>query len=112
MICSEKNGSTRGAMYQRINTFRRASQQITPLHPPFTEEAMNDDNVKGFQKMPLSYEDYYQEVRERYINGFLMMITYQCDALVEKFNVTALIIGLVPPICLRFLALSGGWLGR
>ncbi|CDY32526.1 BnaA09g50700D [Brassica napus] len=38
-----------------------------------------------------------------------MMITYQCDALVEKFNVTPLIIGLVGPICLRFLALSGAF---
>ncbi|KAF3576553.1 hypothetical protein DY000_02033361 [Brassica cretica] len=36
----------------------------------------------------------------------MMMITCQCDALVGKFNVAPLIIGLVAPICLRFLALS------
>ncbi|KAG7553363.1 hypothetical protein ISN45_Aa06g038910, partial [Arabidopsis thaliana x Arabidopsis arenosa] len=41
----------------------------------------------------LSYEDYYKETRDRYVKGLLMMITYQCDALVEKFNVTPLIIG-------------------
>ena len=57
----------------------------------------------------LSYEDCYQQTRERYANGLIMMITYQCDALVEKFNVTPLIIGLVGPICLRFLALSGAF---
>ncbi|CAL9232714.1 unnamed protein product [Arabidopsis halleri] len=55
----------------------------------------------------LSYEDYYKETRDRYVKGLLMMITYQCDALVEKFNVTPLIIGLVGPICLRFVSLSG-----
>lgn len=33
-----------------------------------------------------SYEDYYKETRDRYVKG-----TYQCDALVEKFNVTPLI---------------------
>lgn len=55
----------------------------------------------------LSYEDYYDEARDRYVKAFLMMITYQCDALVDKFNVTPLIIGLVGPISLRFVALSG-----
>lgn len=65
------------------------------------EPAPNPDPVK------LSYEDYYKETRDRYVKGLLMMITYQCDALVEKFNVTPLIIGLVGPICLRFVALSG-----
>lgn len=60
-----------------------------------------------FGGVSLSYEDYYSEVRDRYVHGFLMMITYQCDALVENFNVTPLIIGLVPPICLRYVALSG-----
>ncbi|EOA23557.1 hypothetical protein CARUB_v10016751mg [Capsella rubella] len=55
----------------------------------------------------LGYDDYYDEARDRYVKAFLMMITYQCDALVDKFNVTPLIIGLVGPICLRFVALSG-----
>jgi len=54
----------------------------------------------------LSYEDYYDETRDRYDKAFLMMITYQCDALVDKFNVTPLIIGLVGPISLRYMALS------
>ncbi|CAH8273544.1 unnamed protein product [Arabidopsis lyrata] len=53
------------------------------------EPAPNPEPVK------LSYEDYYKETRDRYVKGLLMMITYQCDALVEKFNVTPLIIGLV-----------------
>ncbi|XP_010426572.1 PREDICTED: TATA box-binding protein-associated factor RNA polymerase I subunit B-like [Camelina sativa] len=54
----------------------------------------------------LRYEDYYMETRDRYVKGLLMMITYQCEALVEKFKVTPLIIGLVGPICLRFVSLS------
>ncbi|VYS51876.1 unnamed protein product [Arabidopsis thaliana] len=60
-----------------------------------------------FAAETLSYENYYDEARDRYIKAFLMMITYQCDALVDKFNVTPLIIGLVGPISLRYVALSG-----
>ncbi|CAN8266694.1 unnamed protein product [Cochlearia groenlandica] len=60
-----------------------------------------------FEPKDLSYEAYYKETRDRYVKGFLSMVTYQCDAFVERFNVTPLIVGLVGPICLRFVALSG-----
>ncbi|CAH2045682.1 unnamed protein product [Thlaspi arvense] len=88
------DGGTRGAMYQR-----KHPRRLPPSH--------------ALTPSQLSYEEYYGQVRDRYVNGFLMMITLQCDALVEKFNVTPLIIGLVGPICLRLVALSGvfddGW---
>ncbi|XP_006395748.2 TATA box-binding protein-associated factor RNA polymerase I subunit B [Eutrema salsugineum] len=89
-----KGEDTRGATYQPIHTRRRPPSHVT-------------------NPSQLRFEDYYKQVRDRYVNGFLMMITFQCDALVEKFNVTPLIIGLVGPICLRLVALSGvfddGW---
>lgn len=51
-----------------------------------------------------SYQDYYTEIRSRYVTGLQLMIQFQCQALVEKFNVSPLIIGLVGPLWLRFLA--------
>ncbi|OMO82437.1 hypothetical protein COLO4_23013 [Corchorus olitorius] len=51
-----------------------------------------------------SYEDYYTELRNRYVMGLQMMIQAQCEALVEKFNVKPLICGIVGPIWLRFVA--------
>ncbi|XP_010514064.1 PREDICTED: TATA box-binding protein-associated factor RNA polymerase I subunit B-like [Camelina sativa] len=70
-------------------------------------ESYPEDEPGDFGAEPLSYEDYYDEARDRYVKAFLMMVTSQCDALVDKFNVTPLIIGLVGPICLRYVALSG-----
>ncbi|XVE91490.1 hypothetical protein REPUB_Repub01dG0014700 [Reevesia pubescens] len=59
------------------------------------------------------YEDYYREIRNRYVMGLQMMIEAQCEALVEKFNVKPLICGIVGPIWLRFLAMTrvfdDGW---
>ncbi|KAL1195590.1 TATA box-binding protein-associated factor RNA polymerase I subunit B [Cardamine amara subsp. amara] len=73
---------------------RKHSRPLPPVPPPEPDPVKRD-------------RDYYKEMRERYTNGLIMMVAYQCDALVEKFYVTPLIIGLVGPICLRFLALSG-----
>ncbi|XWS34105.1 hypothetical protein CRYUN_Cryun21dG0011100 [Craigia yunnanensis] len=60
-----------------------------------------------------SYEDYYREVRNRYVMGLQMMIEAQCEALVEKFNVKPLICGIIGPIWLRFVAstkvFDDGW---
>ncbi|XP_038721756.1 TATA box-binding protein-associated factor RNA polymerase I subunit B [Tripterygium wilfordii] len=52
----------------------------------------------------LGYEDYYNEVRGRYVMGLQKMIQLQCEALVEKFNVTPLIYGVAGTIWLRFVA--------
>ncbi|CAH2079580.1 unnamed protein product [Thlaspi arvense] len=116
-------GGTRGATYQPSQTRRVQSQSMaTPSQPRYTQETdrysqfrsqlksaipMEPDDFGAAGSEALSYEDYYKQTRDRYVNGLVMMITYQCDALVDKFDVTPLIVGLVAPICLRFVALSG-----
>ncbi|XP_057981358.1 TATA box-binding protein-associated factor RNA polymerase I subunit B-like [Malania oleifera] len=60
-----------------------------------------------------SFDDYYSEVRMRYVMGVQLMIQMQCKALVEKFNVSPLICGLSGTIWLRFVAATrvfdDGW---
>ncbi|KAH6769520.1 hypothetical protein C2S51_014856 [Perilla frutescens var. frutescens] len=80
------------------------------LDHPNVEDDM-DDGVGpteptdfGSSQNKHSYEDYYSEIRSRYAMGLQLMIQLQSQALVEKFNVSPLIIGLVGPLWLRFLA--------
>lgn len=67
----------------------------------------------GSSQISLTYTDYYSEIRLRYVMGVQVMIQMQCKALVEKFNVSPLIVGLAGPILLRLLAhekvLSDEW---
>lgn len=67
----------------------------------------------GSSQISLTYTDYYSDIRLRYVMGVQVMIQMQCKALVEKFNVSPLIVGLAGPIWLRFLAhekvLSDEW---
>ncbi|PIN23208.1 hypothetical protein CDL12_04070 [Handroanthus impetiginosus] len=75
-------------------------------HPDILEDDMKDsmgDGVGptkpsdfGSSQKNFSYDDYYSEIRSRYLTGL--------QALVEKFSVSPLIIGLVGPLLLRFLA--------
>ncbi|KAK4480200.1 hypothetical protein RD792_013262 [Penstemon davidsonii] len=58
------------------------------------------------QKKDFSYEEYYSAIRSRYLCGVQIMIQLQCRVLVERFNVSPLIVGLVGPIWLRLLASS------
>lgn len=51
-----------------------------------------------------SYKDSCIGIRSRYVVGIQLMIQLQSQALVEKFNVNPLIIGIVGPLWLRFLA--------
>ncbi|CAH8301403.1 unnamed protein product [Eruca vesicaria subsp. sativa] len=127
-------GEGRVGTYSQANTRRLATQPTaTPSHPEETNRysqfrsqlksatktpqqptrddigAPTDPEDFGGEAVPLSYEDCYQQTRERYASGLIMMMTYQCDALVDKFYVTPLIIGLVPEIFLRFLAVSGAF---
>ncbi|KAL1215299.1 TATA box-binding protein-associated factor RNA polymerase I subunit B [Cardamine amara subsp. amara] len=89
-----KSGIEKMGLFREVK--REPENELTELTEP-----------EDFGAETLSYKDYYEETRDRYVKGFVMMVTYQCDALVEKFNVTPLIIGLVGPVCLRFVALSG-----
>ncbi|CAN0923658.1 TATA box-binding protein-associated factor RNA polymerase I subunit B [Linum grandiflorum] len=61
----------------------------------------------------LGYDDYYNEVRFRYVMGLQWMVQMQCDALIEEFGVSPLICGVVSAVWLRFVAVSGvfkdGW---
>ncbi|CAL0322425.1 unnamed protein product [Lupinus luteus] len=54
-----------------------------------------------------SFEDYYNEIRGRYVMGLQLMIELQCEALVKDFKVTPLICGLTGPIWLRFVSQTG-----
>ncbi|KAI4314160.1 hypothetical protein L6164_027095 [Bauhinia variegata] len=57
-------------------------------------------------KVP-SFDDYYNEIRLRYVLGLQMMIEFQCEALVKEFKVSPLICGLIGPIWLRFVSTTG-----
>lgn len=61
----------------------------------------------------LSYDDYYNEIRMRYVMGMQIMIELQCEALVKEFKVNPLICGIVGPIWLRYVSETGvfndGW---
>ncbi|KAL0317561.1 UNVERIFIED_CONTAM: TATA box-binding protein-associated factor RNA polymerase I subunit B [Sesamum angustifolium] len=81
-------------------------------HPDILVEDMEDDDMGdgvgpsgpsdfGSSQKNFSYEDYYSEIRSRYLTGLQVMIQLQCQALVEKFNVSPLIIGLVGTLWLR-----------
>ncbi|GKD39011.1 hypothetical protein Tco_1259218 [Tanacetum coccineum] len=49
-------------------------------------------------------EDYYSEIRMRYVMGVQIMLKLQIKALVDKFNVSPIIFDLVEPIWSKFLA--------
>nr|GEX99324.1 TATA box-binding protein-associated factor RNA polymerase I subunit B isoform X1 [Tanacetum cinerariifolium] len=52
---------------------------------------------------PLCYEDYYSEIRMRYVMGVQIMLQLQIKALVDKFNVSPIILDLVEPIWSKFI---------
>lgn len=55
-------------------------------------------------KVDPSFEDYYNEIRIRYVMGLQLMIESQCEVLVRKFKVSPLICGLAGTVWLRFVA--------
>ncbi|XP_028805071.1 LOW QUALITY PROTEIN: TATA box-binding protein-associated factor RNA polymerase I subunit B-like [Neltuma alba] len=61
----------------------------------------------------LSFDDYYTEIRMRYVMGLQIMVQLQCEALVKEFKVNPLICGIVGPIWLRFVSgtavFDDGW---
>ena len=52
----------------------------------------------------MSFEDYYMQLRIRYVMGVQIMIELQCQVLVEKFQASPLICGVAGTIWLRFVA--------
>ncbi|XAR56001.1 hypothetical protein NMG60_11036272 [Bertholletia excelsa] len=78
-----------------------------------TEDVQTGDGVGptgpsdfGWGSRALSYDDYYSEIRMRYVMGLQIMIQLQCKALVEKFQVSSLIYGLAGTIWLRYVAFT------
>ena len=57
-------------------------------------------------KVKPTFEDYYNEIRIRYVMGLQYMIQFQCEALVREFKVSPLICGLAGTIWMRFVACS------
>lgn len=61
----------------------------------------------------VGYEEYYGEVRMRYVMGVQMMVQMQCRALVEGFGVSPVVLGLAGTVWLRLVAVSrvfdDGW---
>ncbi|CAL1373853.1 unnamed protein product [Linum trigynum] len=78
-----------GGLYNHHSKRRRPSAKEEPHEATKTKE--------------LSYEDYFNEVRCRYVSGIQRMIQLQCEALVENFNASPLICGVASAVWLRFL---------
>ncbi|XP_030449587.1 TATA box-binding protein-associated factor RNA polymerase I subunit B [Syzygium oleosum] len=89
---------------------------LTPqLKTPKKEEGVDHDgigptepedfgNPGSARRRAIGYEDYYNEVRIRYVMGLQTMVQLQCEALVREFGATPLICGIAGPIWLRFVA--------
>lgn len=64
-------------------------------------------------KVAPSFEDYYNEIRIRYVMGLQLMIEFQCEVLVREFKVSPLICGLAGTLWLRLVAATrvfdDGW---
>ncbi|XP_075490335.1 TATA box-binding protein-associated factor RNA polymerase I subunit B [Primulina tabacum] len=93
-----------------ISQVKCTPSQFWDHHPYVMEDDMDNEfdptepvNIGSCQNN-FSYDDYHSTIRSRYLTGLQVMIQLQCEALVEKFNASPLIVGLAGPIWLRFLA--------
>ncbi|XP_010258361.1 PREDICTED: TATA box-binding protein-associated factor RNA polymerase I subunit B isoform X2 [Nelumbo nucifera] len=86
---------------------------IKKEEPDYEEMRPSVPNDFASTSRGLSPEDYYSQVRVRYVMGIQLMIQFQCQALVEKFGVSPLICSLSGVIWLRLVAVSrvfdDGW---
>ncbi|KAB1208345.1 TATA box-binding protein-associated factor RNA polymerase I subunit B [Morella rubra] len=71
---------------------------------PSGPEDFGNSSMKGYGP---SFEDYYNEIRIRYVMGLQLMVQLQCEALVREFKVTPLICGLAGSLWMRFVATTG-----
>ncbi|OWM89400.1 TATA box-binding protein-associated factor RNA polymerase I subunit B [Punica granatum] len=63
-----------------------------------------DDFAPSMGSRVLSREDYYNEVRIRYVMGLQLMVQLQCEALVKECGANPLVGRICGPIWLRFVA--------
>ncbi|KAF8040484.1 hypothetical protein BT93_B2649 [Corymbia citriodora subsp. variegata] len=129
----DKGGDTRGALYQASHRRQRHLSAVKPephhsqpqlwsqltLTPHLKTPRKGEDdaydeigptgpedfaNSGSARPRALGYEDYYNEVRIRYVMGLQTMVQLQCEALVREVGATPLICGIAGPIWLRFVA--------
>lgn len=72
-----------------------------------------DDFGPSVGSRGLSYEEYYNEVRIRYVMGLQLMVQLQCEALVKEFGANPLVNQVCGPVWLRYVAATrafdDGW---
>ncbi|GAB4857154.1 hypothetical protein Ancab_015064 [Ancistrocladus abbreviatus] len=102
------------SFYQTLSQAFEDTPVIIKEEPRCTFEDYEPDYVGPTEpadfpsaQQTLRDEDYFNEVRMRYVTGIQLMIQYQCQALVEKFKVCPLICGIAGSVWLRFVALTG-----
>lgn len=124
----DKDGDARGGLYSNRHVRRGVSSavkpeplsqpldNISPFYNPFSQTKTEDHNAVDAKGptgptdfgldgiIELSVEDYYTQIRLRYVMGLQRLIELQCEALVRKFKVNPTICGLSATIWLRFLA--------
>ncbi|XP_068642915.1 TATA box-binding protein-associated factor RNA polymerase I subunit B [Aristolochia californica] len=87
--------------------------KAVPSLNPFQDETSIPLDFGNPKRPALNIEAFGDGIRMRYIQGIQVMIQMQCEALVQKFGVSAMICGIVGTIWLRFVATSGvfadGW---
>ncbi|KAM1158359.1 hypothetical protein ACFX19_032217 [Malus domestica] len=124
----DKDGDARGGLYSNRHVRRGVSSavkpeplsqpldNISPFYNAFSQTKTEDHNAVDAKGptgptdfgldgiIELSVEDYYTQIRLRYVMGLQRLIELQCEALVRKFKVNPMICGLSATIWLRFLA--------
>nr|XP_027087443.1 TATA box-binding protein-associated factor RNA polymerase I subunit B [Coffea arabica] len=111
---AHRSQPTTAAAAEDISQFKQTQSQQNLLQDLVVDadtdagDGVGPTGPSDFGSYPenLSYDDYYSEIRSRYLMGYQILIQLQCKALVEKFKVSPLIIGLVGPIWLRYLAFT------
>ncbi|XP_030959285.1 TATA box-binding protein-associated factor RNA polymerase I subunit B-like [Quercus lobata] len=101
-----------GAVYFWNSLNQNIDNETTPIkkEEEFYEADVDGptgpEDFGGSVKVKPTFEDYYHEIRIRYVLGFQYMIQFQCEALVREFKVSPLICGLAGTIWMRFVACS------
>ncbi|KAG9448370.1 hypothetical protein H6P81_014498 [Aristolochia fimbriata] len=81
--------------------------KVEPILNAFQDETSVPLDFGNPRRTVLHAEELSDGIRLRYIQGIQIMIQMQCEALVEKFGVSAMICGIAGTIWLRFVAVSG-----
>ncbi|CAL1379235.1 unnamed protein product [Linum trigynum] len=114
----DKTGGGGGGLYSARFTRRSQPTLSQGTEANFTSQlwyqfSQEPEDFAAKATGTLDYEDYFNEVRIRYIMGIQWMIQLQCEALVENFGVSPLICGIASAVWLRLVVVAGvfkdGW---